>query len=65
MHEQLPLVVAGAAGVDALVLVPGLERRTDPLVERIGGLHVVVAVDQHGRRIGPGTHPLAGDDRVM
>ena len=53
VHEQLALVVAGAARVDALVLVARLERRSDPLVERVGRLDVVVAVDEHGRRVRP------------
>jgi hypothetical protein len=59
VHEQLPLVVAGSAGVDALVLVARLERRPHPLVERLWRLHVVVAVHEDGRRLLAGVHPLA------
>ncbi len=65
MHEELSLVVAGAAGVDAIVLVARLERRADPLVERVRRLDVVMAVDEHGGRFVAGVHPLAGDDRVV
>ena len=52
VQEELALVVGRAAGVDAPVAHGGLEGRRGPEVERLGGLHVVVAVDQHGRRAG-------------
>ena len=65
VHEQLALVVADAAGEDAPVLVARLERRADPLVVGVGRLHVVVAVHQHGRRVGTRMEPIAGDDRMM
>ena len=55
VHDELALVVAGAAGVDDVVLVARLERRPHPLVERIGRLHVVVAVDEHRRGALAGT----------
>jgi hypothetical protein len=42
----------------------GFERRRGPLVERVDGLHVVVAVDQGRRRVGAGLEPLAVDGRV-
>ena len=40
-----------------------LKRGRDPFVERIGGLHVVVPVDQHGGGIAS-TKPFAVDDRM-
>jgi hypothetical protein len=64
MHEELPLVVAGAAGVDDVVLVTRLERRAHPLVQRVRRLHVVVAVDKGGWRLRAGVQPVAGHDRV-
>ena len=64
VHVQLALVVAGAARVQDVVLVPRLERRPDPLVERIGRLDVVVAVDQDGGLVRPGVEPVGGDHRV-
>ena len=64
VHEELALVVAGAAGVDDVVLVARLERRPHPLVERIGRLHVVVAVDEHRRGTLAGAQPVRGDDGV-
>ena len=57
--EHLALVVRGAAGVQPAVAHGGLERRAGPLLERVGRLHVVVAVDQqrrpagHVRALGP------------
>ena len=49
---HLPLVVDGASGVyrlvtRAVVAHRRLERRSRPLVQRLGRLHVVVAVKQH------------------
>ena len=64
VHVQLALVVAGAARVHDVVLVPRLERRPDPLVERIGRLDVVVAVDQDGGLVRAGMEPVGGDHRV-
>jgi hypothetical protein len=60
-REDLPLVVHRAAGVQVRAADRRLERRGDPLVERVGGLDVVVPVDQH---VGPGTRALRPDDRV-
>ena len=64
VHEELALVVARAAGVDPVVLVARLERRSDPLVQRVRRLDVVVAIDEHGGRVRAGVQPVAGDDRV-
>ncbi len=44
VREHLAFVVGRAAGVDVAVADGRLERRADPLVERLGRLHVVVAV---------------------
>ncbi len=65
MHEELALVVADAAGVDAALLVARLEGRADPLVIGVCRLDVVVAIHQHGRCVGAGMEPIAGDDRMM
>ena len=64
VHEELALVVAGAARVDPLVLVARLERRADPLLERVGRLDVVVAVDEDRGGVVAGVQPLRGDDRM-
>ena len=44
------LVVGGAAAVEAAVALGGLERRRHPLAVIALGLHVVMGVQQHGRR---------------
>ena len=49
VREHLPLVVGRAAGVEVAVAHGRLERGRDPFVQRVGRLHVVVAVDQHRR----------------
>ncbi len=64
VHVQLPLVVPAATGVHDVVLVPRLERRTDPLLQRINRLDVVVAVDQDGGLVRSGVEPVGGDHRV-
>ena len=46
------------------VLDMRLERRTDPLLQGVGGLDVVVAVHEHGGLVWPGMQPVGGDDRV-
>ena len=58
--EDLALVVGGAARVEPAVAHGGLERRPDPLVERVGRLDVVVAVDQQG---GPAGHVAGSPPR--
>ncbi len=47
--ENLPLVIARPARGDDAVLHAGLKRRVMPEHERVDRLHVVVAVNQHGR----------------
>ena len=63
VHEDLALVVGGAARVDLAVADRGLERRRLPQVERIDRLDVVVAVEQDRRRA-LRRQPVAVDDRV-
>lgn len=48
VHETLALVVVRSAAPDGAVLDDGLVRVCLPQVERLCGLHVVVAVNQHG-----------------
>ena len=48
-HEQIPLVVARAAGINMIAADGRLEGRRDPLGEVTGGLNVVVPVDQDRR----------------
>ena len=63
VHEDLALVVGGAARVDLAVADRRLEGRRLPQVDRIDGLDVVVAVEEDRRR--PlRCHPVAIDDRV-
>jgi hypothetical protein len=63
VQEELPLVVHRAARVDAPVAHGGLERGRVPQLERLGRLHVVVAVDEQRRRARRPA-PLAEHDRV-
>ena len=63
VRERLAFVVGRTAGVDVAIASRGLEGRGLPKIERIGGLHVVVAVYQDGWRAG-GTKPLGQYDRV-
>ncbi len=51
MHEELPLVVVGAAAPDAAVGHHGLERLGAPLLARIDGHDVVVTVYEHRARL--------------
>ena len=50
VHEDLALVVGGAARVDLAVADRRLERRRLPQLDRIDRLHVVVAVEEDRRR---------------
>lgn len=61
--QQRSLVVGSAARVQPLVPHRRLEGRRAPGPERLGRLHVVVAVDQDGRR-GRGAQPLGCDHRM-
>ena len=61
--HDLALVVDGAAGVEVAVALGRLEGRRKPFVERIGRLHVVVAVEKHGGLTG-GVQPVGVDQRM-
>ena len=63
VHVHLAFVVAGAAGVNLVVLDNRLEGRQVPQRVGVGGLHVVVAVDEH-RGQGRVDQLLAVDDGV-
>ena len=63
LDVDLALVVAGAARVDVVAAHFGLERRRLPLVQRIGRLHVVVAVEQE-RRLARRAQPFRVDQRI-
>ncbi len=49
MREHLPLIVGGPPGVEIPVADGGLEGGRFPLIQRVGGLYVVMAIDQHRR----------------
>ena len=61
VHEHLALVVGRAARVDLAVADGRLERRRLPEVQRVDRLHVVMPVEQDGRRA-CGAQPVAVDD---
>ena len=52
-HEELPLVVGDASRVEPAVALVELERRRVPELERVGRLHVEVAVAEDGRGASP------------
>ena len=62
VHEDLPLVVGRAARVDFAVADGRLEGRGFPQLDRVDRLHVVVAVEEDGRRARR-AQPVAVDDR--
>ena len=70
LGEVLALVVADAAGIDPPVADGRLERRAQPRFIRLGRLHVVVAIEQHGGLGGVRTAPaqhhrvVLGGDRL-
>ena len=67
-QHDLAFVVDGAAGVDALAVRAvdevGLEGRVVPEVERLGGLDVVMAVEQQVRGAAAGAGVMGEDDGV-
>ncbi len=63
MHHDLSLVVDGAASEDLAVAHVAFERRRLPQIERVDRLHVVVAVNEHGRLPGR-AEPLAVCQRI-
>src|SRR4029077_13104986 len=62
-NEHGPLVVGHASGVEAAIAHGWRPRRTVPLLERIGWLHIVVAVHKECRLAWCG-QPLAVHDRI-
>ena len=63
LRPHLALVVHRAAGVEVAVALRRLEGRREPLVQRIGRLHIVVAVKEHGR-LARGMQPVGIDQRM-
>ena len=63
LRPDLALVVAGAAAVEVAVALGWLEGRRDPLVLGVGGLDVVVAVEERGGLAG-GVQPVGVDQRM-
>ena len=63
VHEQLALVVVGASSPDSPVVDFGLERIGIPLLQRLGRLDIVVAVNHNGLGLRV-YHFLAEDYRV-
>ena len=63
MDIHLPFVVHRAARVEIAVPLDRLEGRRNPLVQRIGRLHIVVPVGQAGR-LALGMQPVRIDQRM-
>ncbi len=49
MGVHLALIVGGAAAVEVAVALGGLEGRSGPKLQGVGGLHIVMAVAEDGR----------------
>ena len=49
MHVKLSLVVCAAPGVYLPLFEGGFERATFPEFQRVGRLHIIMAVDEYGR----------------
>lgn len=62
-NQRLAFVVAGAAGEDIVAADFGFEGRGFPEFERVGGLDVVVTVEQE-RGLAGGTGEFGIDQRV-
>ena len=60
-----PLSSRRATGEDLAVSHLGLEGWRAPFLEGLGGLHIIVAVDQDGRRIPSSTTPFPDYYRVF
>ena len=63
LDPDLPFVVDGAAGIDVFIANGRLEGGGDPFVQRIGGLNIVVAIEEEGR-LARGVEPFGVDQRV-
>ena len=64
VQVKLALVVDRTAGEELAVADGRLEGRRGPQLEGLGGLHVVVAIDEDRLRAGRCTAVLGEDDRV-
>ncbi len=62
--EHLALVVGGPARVQIAIAHGRLKRRREPRFQRLGGLNVVMAVNQN-RRLARCAFPLGVDERVF
>src|SRR5438876_877709 len=49
LHPELAFIVHRAAGIDIVVALGGLKWWRDPLIQRIGWLHIVMRVTENGR----------------
>ncbi len=63
VHVHLALVVDSAAGVKVAVALGRFKGRRDPLIERIGRLHVIVAIGEAGG-LALGVQPVGVDQRM-
>jgi hypothetical protein len=63
VREHLSLVVGGSAGEDAPVTDRRFKGGSRPQLDRVHGLHVVMPIEEHRRRLRR-VEPLGVDDRV-
>jgi hypothetical protein len=63
LSDDLALVVDRASSVEVSIALRRLERRCEPLVERVRRLNIVVTVDEHGRLAGS-MEPVSVDQRM-
>ena len=63
LRPDLAFVIDRAAGVEIAVALGWLKGRRVPLVQRLGRLHIVVAVNEH-RRLARRIEPVGIDERV-
>src|ERR1700760_2624184 len=58
LEKSLSFIVHGATGVEIAIAFGGFERRCNPLIERVGGLDVVMTVSEAGG-FASGMEPIA------
>src|SRR4051812_48107156 len=63
LHPELTFVINRTASVDVVIALCGLEWRADPLVERLGGLDIVMGIAK-GSRLTGCVEPIAVDQRI-
>ena len=63
MCERLSFIVGRPSAIDVLAAHGGLEWRRVPGLHRIGRLHVIVTVDEHGRT-SASMPPIGVNDRM-